>query len=223
MNPATRHPIEDLCRCALSFSFLAIAACLSGCSGVSVKGTWQDGAPRNQSYARLLVIGVGADRDVRCQFEAEFAEQLKSASTTAIPSCQYMSAKDALTRENVERIAASVNADAVVASRLISLGVAGGEGNSDDTRGSSVYKATDFAYGAYGMPVTEVAFDTAPPLTSLKESLHVVTKLYATQGAKLIYTIDTITKSQEIDSTQDTLMGIAVPTAARLRRAGLIR
>ncbi len=207
----------------LSLSVLALTACLGGCSGISVKGAWQEGAPRDRSYARLLVIGVGSDRDVRCQFESDFASQLKGASTTAIPSCQYLGAKEPLTRENVERVAASMQADAVVASRLISLGVAGGEGNSDDTRGNSVYKATDFAYGAYGMPVTEVAFDTAPPLTSLKESLHVVTKLYETQGAKLIYTVDTITKAQEIHSTQETLMSIAVPTAARLRSAGLVR
>jgi len=96
------------------------------------------------------------------------------------------------------------------------------EGNSEDTRGNSVYKATDFAYGAYGMPVTYVDFQTAPPLTSLKSSLHVVTKVYETHGATLIYTIDTVTKSQEIDSTEGTLLTITQPTADRLRRAGLI-
>jgi hypothetical protein len=123
----------------------------------------------------------------------------------------------------VERAAASVQADAVLATRLVSMHTGVGEGNSNDMRGDSVYKATDFAYGAYGMPVTYVDFQTAPPLESMKSSLHVVTKLYETHGAMLIYTIDTVTKAQEIDSTDATLVTITAPTADRLRKAGLIR
>jgi hypothetical protein len=196
---------------------------LCGCSGISTKGTWQDGAPRNQTYSRLLVIGVSPDRDLRCAFESTFASQLTSASTTVISSCDKMAAKEPLTRENVERAVASVQADAVLATRLVSMDARSQQGNSNDTRGDSVYKATDFAYGAYGMPVTYVDFQTAPPLTSLTNSIHVVTKLYQTQGATLIYTIDTVTKSQEIDSTQATLLTITAPTADRLRKAGLIR
>jgi len=207
-----------------SLSLLALTVWLCGCSGVSVKGQWQDGAPRNQSYARLLVIGVSPDWDLRCAFESTFVSQLRSSSTTPIPSCQQMGAKEQLTRENVERAAAAVHADAVLATRLVSIAAGHGEGNSMDERGSSVYKPTDFGYGgAYGMPVTYVDFQTAAPLTSLKSSLHVSTKLYETHGATLVYTIDTVTKAQEIDSTEATLVTITAPTADRLRRAGLIR
>jgi hypothetical protein len=209
-------------RSVTSLSLLTLTVCLGGCSGVSVKGTWQDGAPRNQTYARLLVIGVSPDRDLRCAFESTFASQLKSTSTTVITSCSQMDAKEPLTRENVERAAAAVQADAVLATRLVSMQTGHGEGTSSDMRGDSVYKATDFAYGAYGMPVTYVDFQTAPPLESMTSSLHVVTKLYETHGATLIYTVDTVTKSQEIDSTDATLVTITAPTADRLRRAGLI-
>jgi hypothetical protein len=206
-----------------SLSFLTLTVWLCACSGISTKGTWQDGAPHNETYTRLLVIGVSPDRNLRCAFESTFASQLKSASTTVISSCNQMKADEPLTRENVERVAAAVRADAVLATRLVSMDTGHGEGNSNDTRGDSRYKATDFAYGAYGMPVTYAEFQTAPPLTSLKSSLHVVTKLYATQGARLIYTIDTVTKAQEIDSTEATLLTITAPTADRLRGAGLIR
>jgi hypothetical protein len=223
MRTAKRHQMKKTRRSITSLSLLALTIWLCGCSGVSVKGTWQDGAPRDQTYARLLVIGVSPDRDLRCAFESTFASQLMSASTTVISSCAKMSATEPLTRESVERVAASVHADAVLATRLVSMGTGHGEGNSTDTRGDSVYKATDFAYGAYGMPVTYVDFQTAPPLTSLTSSLHVVTKLYETHGATLVYTIDTVTKSQEIDSTEATLITITAPTADRLRRAGLIR
>ena len=222
MHSVKRPQMKKADRSVIPLSLLTLTVWLCGCSGVSVKGSWQDGAPRNQTYTRLLVIGVSPDRDLRCAFESTFASQLKSASTTVISSCAEMNAKEPLTRENVERVAASIRADAVVATRLVSMQTTHGEGNSNDTRGDSVYKATDFAYGAYGMPVTYVDFQTAPPLTSLTSSLHVVTKLYETHGATLIYTIDTVTKSQEIDSTEATLIAITAPTADRLRRAGLI-
>jgi hypothetical protein len=223
MRTAKRPQMKRTYRSVTSLSLLTLIVWLCGCSGVSVKGTWQAGAPRNQTYARLVVIGVTPNRDLRCAFESAFASQLMSAATTVISSCDQMGAKVPLTRENVERVAASVHADAVLATRLVSMDTGFGEGNSNDTRGDSVYKATDFAYSAYGMPVTYVNFETAPPLTSLTSSLHVLTKLYETHGATLIYTIDTVTKSQEIDSTDATLLTITAPTADRLRRAGLIR
>jgi hypothetical protein len=223
MRTAERPQMKKTHRSVICVSLLTFTVALCGCSGVSVKGTWQEGASRNQTYSRLLVIGVSPDRNLRCAFESDFASQLVSASTAVISSCDQMNAKEPLTRENVERVAASVNADAVLATRLVSMDFGHGEGNSNDTRGDSLYKATDFAYGAYGMPVTYVEFQTAPPLTSLTSSLHVLTKLYETHGATLIYTIDTVTKSQEIDSTEATLMTITAPTADRLRRAGLIR
>ena len=223
MPTAKRPRTKSTYRSVTSLSLLTVTVWLCGCSGVSVKGAWQDGAPRNQTYTKLLVIGVSPDRDLRCAFEATFASALKSESTTVITSCSQMSAKEPLTRENVERAAASVHADAVLATRLVSIASKQGEGTSTDMRGNSVYKATDFGYGAYGMPVTYVDFETAPPLQSLSRSLHVVTKLYETHGATLIYTIDTVTKSQEIDSTEATLVTITEPTADRLRRAGLIR
>ena len=223
MPTAKRPRTKSTYRSVTSLSLLTVTVWLCGCSGVSVKGAWQDGAPRNQTYTKLLVIGVSPDRDLRCAFEATFASALKSESTTVITSCSQMSAKEPLTRENVERAAASVHADAVLATRLVSINSKQGEGTSTDMRGNSVYKATDFGYGAYGMPVTYVDFQTAPPLESFKRSLHVVTKLYETHGATLIYTIDTVTKSQEIDSTEATLVTITEPTADRLRRAGLIR
>ena len=222
MRIAERRQMQEIRRPVISLCLLALTMWLCGCSGVSVKGTWQEGAP-HQTYSRLLVIGVSPDRDLRCAFEATFGSQLASASTTVISSCDQMGPKEALTRENVERVAAAVHADAVVATRLVSSSFGHGQGTSSDMRGDSVYKVDDFAYGAYGMPVYTLDFQTAPPLTSITSSLDVVTKVYETHGAALVYTIDTVTKKQEIDSTEATLMTIAAPTADRMRRAGLIR
>ena len=218
-----RRPQKKTQRFLTSLSALALTAWLCGCAGVSANGTWQDGAPRNQTYSRLLVIGVTPDRDMRCNFESSFASQLRSASTTVILSCDQIGAKDSLTRESVERAVAAVHADAVLATRLVSMKTGQQVGGTTDTRGDSLYKATDAGFGAYGMPVYYVDLKTAPPLTSDTMSLHVLTQVYETHGATLIYTVDTIAKKQEIDSTSANLMAITAPAAESLRRAGLIR
>ena len=218
-----RHQLQMKRFLAAPLLLLAGAAGLNGCAGVSANGTWPDGAPHNQTFSKLLVVGVSPDRNLRCAFESTLASQLKSTSTTAISSCDMMNSKEPLNRENIERVVASTHADAVLATRLVSMSTGQREGNSNDTRGDSVYKATDFGYGMYGMPVTEVEFQTAPPLSAITSSIHIVTKVYETHSAALVYTVDTTTKAQAIDSTEATLMTIAIPTAQRLRRAGLIR
>ena len=223
MSTAERYRLQKKYLFVASLLLLTVTVGLAGCAGVSVKSAWQDGAPRNQTFAKVLVVGVSPDFNRRCAFESAFASQLRSASTTIVSSCDAMSSKEQLTRENIERVVASVHADAVLATRLVSATTGQREGGSWDTRGDSLYKATDYGYGAYGMPVTYVEFETAPPLTTLTSSIHVVTRLYETRGATLLYTLDTVTKAQEIDSTQATLMTITAPTADRLRRDGLIR
>ena len=35
----------------------------------TVKGTWQEGAPRKQSFSRVLVVGVSPNVNQRCAFE----------------------------------------------------------------------------------------------------------------------------------------------------------
>ncbi len=206
-----------------NYALLVASVLLAGCTGVSAKGTWQDGAVRSQTFTRLLVVGVSPDLNLRCAFESTFASQLQSASTTVISSCDKMNSKEPLTRENIARVVAEVHADAVLATRLVSSSIGEREGGSQDTRGTSLYKAQDYGYGMYGMPVTYVEFQTAQPLTSITSSLHVVTRVYQTSDAALVYTVDTTTKAKEVTSTEATLMTVAIPTAARLRSAGLIR
>jgi hypothetical protein len=171
----------------------------------------------------VLIVGVSPDRNLRCSFEQSLASQLRSAATTVFSSCDLMNSAEPLTRENLERVIAQVHADAVLATRLVSAKNSHGEGTSSDMRGDSRYKAIDNGFGAYGMPVTYAEFQTAPPLQSMTNSIHIVTNVYSTSNAALLYSIDTKTKSQEIDSTQATLYAIAAPTAQRLRRVGLVR
>jgi hypothetical protein len=135
------------------------AVLLSGCAQqATVKGAWQDGVPRKQSFTRVLVVGVTPHVNQRCQFEAFMASQLKSESVQAIRSCDAVTQKNPLTLESIEQAVASVQADAVLATSLVSREYEAKEGGSRDTRGSAMYKATDAGYatgyyGVYGVPV----------------------------------------------------------------------
>ena len=198
---------------------------LSGCANqVKVTSAWQENAPRNQSFTRVLVVGVSPDVDQRCEFEHVLAGQIQSAATTAIASCDVVTQKDPLTRENIDQAIVAQKADGVVATILVSKKWDTQEGGTRDTRGSGSYKATDVGYagyGAYGVPVVYGDFQTQSSIITLKGTVEVTSKVYETRGATLIYTVDT--KASDLESTNVGRATIAASIADRLYRDGLIR
>jgi hypothetical protein len=213
---------------------VASALCLIGtaflASGVqartSVKGTWQEGAPRKQSFTRVLVVGVSPDVNQRCAFEFFMASQLKSESVQAIRSCDAVKEKNPLTLESIEQAIAAAQADAVLATSLVSRAIESKEGGSRDTRGNASYKATDagFAtgyYGVYGVPVVYGEFVSAPAFTVAQGEVKVASRFYQTRDKALIYTLDT--RATKLESTDAALHDIAAAVADKLRREGLTR
>ena len=202
------------------------AVLLSGCAAqqAQVDGAWQDGVSREQSFTRVLIVGVSPHVNQRCKFEAFMASQLRSQSVTAIRSCDAVTKKDPLTLESIEQAVASVQADAVLATRLVSSEFEAREGGSRDTRGSAMYKATDAGfgtgyYGVYGVPVVYGEFATAAAITTVQDDVRVSSSLFATRDKTLIYTLDT--KARNLESTDVALSDIAAAIADQLRRAGL--
>jgi hypothetical protein len=89
-----------------------------------------------------------------------------------------------------------------------------------------MYKATDAGYatsyyGAYGIPVVYGEFQTAPSITTVTGAVRVVTKVYETRGATLVYTVET--KAKNLESRDSGLASVAESIAKRLRREKLIR
>jgi hypothetical protein len=212
----------------LSVLVLLGAACLAGCvtDNVDVSSAYQDKAPRNQTFTRVLVVGVTPDVNQRCGFEFFLASQIKSESTVGIRSCDAVEKKEPLTVESIEQAVAKYQADAVVATSLVATAYDTKEGGSMDTRGGAYYKATDsgFAtgyYGVYGVPVIYGEFQTAAALSTVEGEAHVFTKLFETKGKTLVYTLDTVAKDLE---TRDAgLHDVAAAIADRLRKEKLIR
>lgn len=189
-------------------------------SHASVTGEWSENVPRDQSFSRVLVVGISPDFNQRCAFERAMAAKIKSANTVALISCDVMPPKAPLTRENIEAAVADKNADAVLATSLIAQSWDVKEGGTYDTRGLAVYKATDSYYGVYGS-VVAADFHAAAPLTSVQGEAHVVSKLYETRGATVVYTIDT--RVRKIESRSEGLAEITAPIGKKLRRDGLVR
>jgi hypothetical protein len=207
---------------------LLSATALAGCAQqVRVTSDWQDNAPRDQPFSTVLVVGVSPDYNQRCAFESFLTLQIRSESTTAIASCRVMSQQDPLTLENIERVIAEHQIDAVLATFLVAAEIRGQEGGTSETRGDAYYKATDIGYGyygyfgAYGMPVIYGEFRTAPSIMTVQGQVEITTRLFNTADATLVYELNT--KAQDLESRESGLAIITGPIAERLRRDGVIR
>jgi len=221
------RPLTFLRVSALRGLLVLGAAWLSGCATQpSVSSAWQEGVPHNQSFSKVLIVGVSPDINQRCGFEHFLASRIMSASVKAIPSCDVVKAKNPLTRESIEEAVAAQQADAVVATRLVSMDWGTREGEGRDDRGGGRYKATDAGYatgyyGVYGVPVVYGEFQTAASITTVKGTAHVSTKVWETRGPTLVYTMETTVG--DLESRDAGLAAITAPIAERLRRDGLIR
>ena len=197
-----------------------------GAQQAQAKGAWQEGVSRKQSFTRVLIVGVSPHVNQRCTFEAFMASQLKSESVQAIRSCDAVTKKNPLTLESIEQAVVTAQADAVLATSLVSSEYEAKEGGSTDTRGSAMYKATDAGYatgyyGVYGVPVIYGEFETAAAITTAEGKVRVSSRFYETRGKSLIYTLDTHVRN--VESTDAALHDIAAAIAKQLRRDGLIR
>jgi len=216
-------------RVIIASMLLLIAAAWSpgyAAEKVKVTGSWHEGVSHDQTFTRVLVVGVTHDVDHRCRWERFLAAKLNGATTKAVASCDAVTKVDPLTIESIQDAVAWLKVDAVVATSLVAREWGAEEGGGRDTRGTSNYKATDSGftsgyYGVYGVPVIYGEFVATPAVTTLQGKAHITTKVYATQGPKVVYTLDTTAQSS--DFRERSMSSITTPMADRLRKDGLIR
>lgn len=208
-------------------SFLAAAA-LAGCAQAPARsdGAWSPGAPRGQAFDTILVVGVAPTLNQRCSFERFMVTELRGTGSTILSSCNTLPHSEPLTRENVERVIAEHGVDAVVATRLVDVRGRVREGGTMETRGDAYYKPTDVGYeygyfGVYGVPVVYGEFETAPSLLNVTGEVTVLTQVFETGGATLIYQVNT--KARGLDSRLEGLAEVTSSVGQQLRRSGLVR
>lgn len=211
-------------------ALIVSAAVLAGCTrSVVLDGSYSREVPRQGDFGNILVLGLSPHVNQRCRFEQSLAASLRSEGIKATMSCNLMDAREPITREAVEKAVATLDADAVIVTSLIATDAKAKEGASGDARGSRFFKATDVGYeawgygnwGTYGVPVVYGEFETAPSIFTIKGTARLTTRVYATAGAALIYTLDT--KAKDLSSREIALARISPAIVHRLKREGLVR
>jgi hypothetical protein len=197
-------------------------AWLSGCAGSdSVRSAWQTSGPR-PSFSRVLIVGISTDFNQRCDFEFALSSQFSGNSPQPIVSCNSMTPTDPLTAANIERVAASVHADAVLTTAVVTV-------QMSEQKGEPIpyYQVTGQGYvtgplGAYGVPVAFVQLETATPLPTITGDIHLRTKLFDTKDATLVYSLDTQATENALQSTSSTMETLTGLIGDRLHRDGVI-
>jgi hypothetical protein len=214
---------------------LLIGVWQPGLAHARVESAWQDNAPRDKSYTRVLVVGLSPNYNIRCEFEWFMVSQIRSDATDAVASCDHMRSTEKLTVEAVAAIVKQENVDAVLTTQLVAASQKAEVGGSDDTRGAEMYKAVGTGYetgyygnygyyggfGGFGIPVTYVEFESLPPITTIEGKVSVISMLFETADNTLVYEVKVTAKN--LGSTDAALAAIADPTAKRLRKHKLIR
>lgn len=213
--------------CLAGFVLVAAAGCATN-KAVRSDGAWAGDASRNQSFSRLLVVGVSPDINQRCAFEDSMAQALRSANVGAETSCSILGAKEPLTREAVEKAIGSIQADAVLATRPLGGSTQLKEGGTHESRGDAYYKATDVGYGygygyygMYGVPVVYAEFQSAPAEFYLEGGGKVRSEIYDTARAAMVYSVET--EAKRLESRSQGLVVVTSSIATDLRKAGLVR
>jgi hypothetical protein len=218
---------------AVTFPFrplllLAGALALAACSAsTKVDGAWAENASRDQSFGKVLLVGVSPAYNTRCRFERMLMNEMNANGVRSITSCASMSSKDPLSRDAIVEVVKATGADAVLATRLVDGNIAVKEGGTDEARGEAYYKplgygyAYDAYYGSYGMPVTYVDFVAEDPQLTVRRNVVISSNLYETKDAALVYTLDTVAKNAQ--SREEIIELVTTAIGERLRRDGLVR
>lgn len=177
-------------------------------------------------YSRVLIVGVSPDDNYRCQFEEFLADQMQGASTTVIQSCDVITPLKPLSQAGIEQAVAAQQADAVVATILVSVQEGEIEGGDRDTRGGDYFKAEGAGlapgfWGLYGVPVVYGQFDDLPPVDTVQGTVDVETRVYDTSTKALVRSVKS--KVKHVDSTDQGTAAITEEIAKQLRREGVVR
>jgi hypothetical protein len=219
MIPAFRYSLAA----AALFASMAVSVPTQADDPQGGRGSRPEGAP----YKRVLVVGISPDEKFRCRFERFLAAKINSEGTKSVASCDAVDQVSPLTVESIQKAVDWLKVDAVVATSLVNREWTTETRTGRDERGTANYKATDAGvgyyggwYGVYGVPVVYGEFVATPPVTTLSGTAELTTKVYATQGPTLVYSVDTKVKKK--DWVDRSYSGVTEPITDKLRRADLI-
>jgi len=133
-----------------------------------------------------------------------------------------MTPTERLTQANIERVVATVHADAVLTTAVVSVHTSEQKGEP-----TPYYQVVGQGYvtgplGAYGIPVAFVQLESTTPLPTVTGDVHLITKLFDTKDATLLYSLDTQANDNALQSTASTMDDLSSQIGDRLRRDGVL-
>ncbi len=216
---------------------IIFALVITGCVGkVKVIGQWEDKTAKGTTYDRILIVGVSHNGSARCDYEMFLRTQIEINGTGAQASCILMSVREELTRERVVEAVNEYQADAVLATVLVTSGGGAEQGGKRDTRGGLYFKPKGYGYrspgyyrpgyyrggyGVYGVPVVYGEWKMAPVITSVDGEVTIHTMLFDTASESLVY--EMVVAATDLNSRDGALSSVTPPIAKELRSQKLIK
>lgn len=205
---------------------IVLATALAACTRpTTVESAWAENVPRNQTFGKVLVVGVTPTYATRCRFERMMMDSLNTNGVNALTSCSRMKSSDPLTRDAVIAAVTETGADAVLATRLVDGKIKVNEGGTDEARGEAYVKPVGYGYdsyyGGYGMPVTYVEFVAEAPTLTVTRSVWIASNLYETKNAGLVYSLSTTTYDKK--SQGDVIDAVTHAIATQMKKDGLVK
>ena len=205
---------------------IVLATALAACTRpTTVESAWTEGVSRNQTFGKVLIVGVTPNYTTRCRFERMMMDSLNTNGVSALTSCSRMKSSDPLTRDAVIAAVGETGADAVFATRLVDAKINVKEGGTDEARGEAYYKPVGYGYdsyyGGYGMPVTYVNFVAEAPTLTVSRTVAIASNLYETKNAALVYALSTTTYNKK--SQGDVIDAVTTAIAKQMRKDGLVK
>ena len=110
-----RYLVPKIVLCLLIMLFLSACA-----NSVKIRETWKSPEATAAPYRKLLLIAVAKDQNLRQMFENILAETLNAQGVAAVQSYPVLDDLARADKEQIQRLALAVGADAVVVTRGLS-------------------------------------------------------------------------------------------------------
>ena len=204
-----------------TLAFFGTAVALIACStGPQITTVEELSESADAPYQNVLVIALLSSFDSRRYLETEIVNQLSELGTKAVASTSMMDSRTPMVRQTFVAMVDEINADAVLATHLVSLQATG---EMKDMRPETTYNIRPtYYYNVWSVEYTEYV---EPQALELTNTLVLSTQLYSVSARDAVWAIELKSKIvQKFDNMRDYSIYVdeAKAIATQMSKDGLI-
>ena len=201
---------------SLSIAIVLLGIVTACSKSATVSSTWHEERPGNEPYSQIVVVVDSANLIRRRRLEDGLVEALAGSGNSAWASSRIMAPGEPLNRDTVGQAVASVEANAVVVTRL-----AAAQASAEETEGRTGVKVSRKDQGPVDFFRYNYQEYEEPGQLMVRMTASLSTDVYDADGGQLIFSMETTSYDKE--SENDVLDEVAVVVARRLRRERLVK